>query len=508
MDERLPYLLSGNFALDHTELKAVEHAITTRVHAINKLELELQAYRALISPLRRNAIPPEVLSQVFVLALDDPETTKRDRLNDICLVCKAWREVALGTPELWTHLDKISLNGTPPNMNKIRSWLARSLDYPKTLEIAGIGYKKDHQPNTCLSMSSPALATFLTSGPTLNNLVLACSYQCIEALVGLIKPTRSSFSPSWDALRSLELRMGHYSEHLSQPSWHALYNLPPLTSLTLELPRYNDIPELHSLPEYLTLPDLTNLTLICDWPYPWIAGTLENCRTLQSLAVNLNEDVPEHRRIHYNFNDPVLLPNLRILRLQRITPEAEARDAQFLRFFMMPSLEELDLCFLPDEPGDGELEWDFSTASEYTYSTMHNLHAYMGFDGSTNLKRLRIQSLHISSYGLLKVLGRLASLTHLTLDAVATDPDFFFRISNSASLPSGTTVLEFYNVIPQNFRPDVACSTLVEERGRGGLQRLEKLTMTVRNGPRDPHSGRWATKLRESGVAVVDIAWA
>ncbi|KAI5896798.1 uncharacterized protein SCHCODRAFT_01294158 [Schizophyllum commune H4-8] len=65
---------------------------------------QLPAHDALLSVWRR--LPPEILSEIFTLALPDDwddEPAGRRVLNFAC-VCAMWRSVALNTPSLWTSL--------------------------------------------------------------------------------------------------------------------------------------------------------------------------------------------------------------------------------------------------------------------------------------------------------------------------------------------------------------------------------------------------------------------
>ncbi|KAL1668748.1 hypothetical protein GGF50DRAFT_85864 [Schizophyllum commune] len=65
---------------------------------------QLPAHEALLSVWRR--LPPEILSEIFCLALPDDwdnEPAGRRVLNFAC-VCAMWRSVALNTPSLWTAL--------------------------------------------------------------------------------------------------------------------------------------------------------------------------------------------------------------------------------------------------------------------------------------------------------------------------------------------------------------------------------------------------------------------
>ncbi|KDQ65170.1 hypothetical protein JAAARDRAFT_84583, partial [Jaapia argillacea MUCL 33604] len=52
--------------------------------------------KSLLSPIRR--LPPEILSKIFLMCLDEVEEIQVLWLTEVCF---HWREVALSTPTLW-----------------------------------------------------------------------------------------------------------------------------------------------------------------------------------------------------------------------------------------------------------------------------------------------------------------------------------------------------------------------------------------------------------------------
>ena len=78
-------------------------------------ELELLRRLMFAARVRRNgssptgALPPEVLARIFELLSEgqiyDSYSKKDWRFTTVSSVCSRWRQIALTTPSLWTHLD-------------------------------------------------------------------------------------------------------------------------------------------------------------------------------------------------------------------------------------------------------------------------------------------------------------------------------------------------------------------------------------------------------------------
>ncbi|KAF6765394.1 hypothetical protein DFP72DRAFT_839241 [Ephemerocybe angulata] len=143
-DSRFAHLCERNLDLDPIEIASIKHEIENRTLSINgprlelqKLESERENYRTLLSPLRRNAVPPEILGQFFKSSLSISETSQEEQVNVLCLVCRRWRVTALGTPSLWASVDLTASSGRQLNFERVRTWFARSGVISKTLKIAG-----------------------------------------------------------------------------------------------------------------------------------------------------------------------------------------------------------------------------------------------------------------------------------------------------------------------------------------------------------------------------------
>ncbi|KZP33819.1 hypothetical protein FIBSPDRAFT_206844 [Athelia psychrophila] len=88
---------------------------------------------------RINRLPPEILSEIFLASLPEPNTRLshyRDYLTQVLRithVCGQWRSLGIATPRLWTYLQFI--RSSPGVIAVAASWLERSGSQPITFVI-------------------------------------------------------------------------------------------------------------------------------------------------------------------------------------------------------------------------------------------------------------------------------------------------------------------------------------------------------------------------------------
>ncbi|KAF5335185.1 hypothetical protein D9611_010933 [Ephemerocybe angulata] len=497
MDQpRLIYLLNNRTALDPLEIKSIRHEVHVRTQAIERLQLELQkleseraAWQSLLSPLRRNSIPPEILGEIFGFVLLATERTKprRSQVNVLCRVCKAWRDVALGISSLWAQLDDIVVQNHL-DVAKVRSWLSRAGNAAKMLGIVG-HHRYPKVPNSVCPFASSAVQEFLSRGPGLNSLSLKCkSLQCFAEL---LNPTPSHGgapnSRSFDSLHSISLGFGLWPS--SPDAWQLLENLPPVTSLTLDLPEPDneedsDNPE-SPLPHSIFTANLTKLCIRSTWPIAWLLEILDVCTNLEGLVLEygLGYYVDEEMQTPPN---EVFLPNLRSLELREMSVYQQT-TTHILRYLVVPSLKALEIVYDGDqEPLD---ELSLPKRKEFCADML----SLVGSD----LQYFRLENLPIAPASLYDILSAFPSLRHLVLDGVESDSGLFrYRgFGDEPPLFSELEVLEMLNV-PPSFDPNDVCS-LFNERNRV----LKQLRMTI---VVDPSPGKkWNAKtLSESGTDI------
>ncbi|KAL1753500.1 hypothetical protein FB107DRAFT_191142, partial [Schizophyllum commune] len=129
------------------EVRALQAALTQKSAQLEDVRGRIHLHRGRLSPLR--SLPLEVMQHIFRLALP---TTHNALLSPdeppilFTRVCRAWRDVALGTPELWASIHIVC---TPFDsdmserarevvglrLQAVETWLARSGTWPLDISI-------------------------------------------------------------------------------------------------------------------------------------------------------------------------------------------------------------------------------------------------------------------------------------------------------------------------------------------------------------------------------------
>lgn len=104
-----------NLHKDSAQGFELRHAAVLNVH---EEIAQLRSTHSLVAPI--NSLPPELLNIVFSLAGND--------LVSVTHVCQHWRDVALHTPGLWTHVGHTSPEG-------VKTYLRRSKGLPLDISL-------------------------------------------------------------------------------------------------------------------------------------------------------------------------------------------------------------------------------------------------------------------------------------------------------------------------------------------------------------------------------------
>ncbi|KAF5335192.1 hypothetical protein D9611_010918 [Ephemerocybe angulata] len=472
MDQpRLTYLLNNRTALDPLEIESIRHEVHVRTQAIERLQLELQnleseraAWQSLLSPLRRNSIPPEILGEIFGYVVDSIKP-RRSQVNLLCRVCKVWRDVALGIPSLWAQLDDIEVQNKL-DVAKFHTWLSRAGNAGKVLSIEGQYWHPDH---VC-PFAASAVQELLSKGPCFNSLSLKC--KSLECFTKLLRSTPNHgappFAASFNSLQSISLGFAHWPS--SPDAWQLLDHLPPVTSLALDLPEpdyeHSDNPE-SPLPQSIFTANLTKLCIKSTWPVAWILDIAEVCINLESLVLEYgtgttDEDVQIP-------SGEILLPKLRSLELREMSVYQES--THILRYLEVPSLKELQIVYYG---------YDQALLEELSHPEMEDFCADMlslvsGSNAVTELHYLRLENLPIAAASLYDILSAFPSLRHLVLDNVQSDSSLFrYRdIGDEPPLFLDLEVLEMLYA-PPSFDPKDICSFFNKKK-----RSLKQLVMTI-----------------------------
>ncbi|KAJ6468680.1 hypothetical protein C8R47DRAFT_1325752 [Mycena vitilis] len=92
-------------------------------------------------------LPSELISEIFLRVL--PPYTDFPQLNGPCSptpltqVCRRWRDIAVGTPELWSAISSLNNNYGGRELPIIELWLERSRGWPLSLKLGTTGWARD-----------------------------------------------------------------------------------------------------------------------------------------------------------------------------------------------------------------------------------------------------------------------------------------------------------------------------------------------------------------------------
>ncbi|KAF5335085.1 hypothetical protein D9611_010875 [Ephemerocybe angulata] len=324
MDQnRFAHLFADNITLNPLELESVRHEIEARTTAIHQLELQIKVlkaesekYQTLLSPLRRNLLPPEILGEIFnfsIRSAAESDSSASYQLNTLCRVCKAWRAAALVKPALWADVGWVCIDAPQSlDVGKVGEWLSRSGKVKKSLRIVG-----DHgaEDGPACPLLHSELRSLLADGPPLDDLSLLCTYaECLEAVLSGIQST-SAKSQSCDSIHSLTLGMERASAMSFGRVCCVLDRFPTLRALSLDPSEYYEFIHDGELPESLPFGNLTTLSITCDWPEALVLGILRNCAGLETLTLDTH-GCPRSYNPSYPHYLPILLPKLQTLQLK------------------------------------------------------------------------------------------------------------------------------------------------------------------------------------------------
>lgn len=99
---------------------------------------------------RSSAIPIDIWEEIFVRCLpsEDPNHTACAAPLLLCQVCRAWRQLAISSPNLWSSMRVVVSLGEPrPHTALIAQWLERSGSLPLALSL----YQTNEAEGNCIA---------------------------------------------------------------------------------------------------------------------------------------------------------------------------------------------------------------------------------------------------------------------------------------------------------------------------------------------------------------------
>ncbi|KAF7361256.1 F-box domain-containing protein [Mycena sanguinolenta] len=371
------------------EITTLESRLATLVKLRDRESATGAALRSLIAPIR--TLPVELLAEIFELTICDSDLSKfpyssrlplhvRDAFR-VSQVCRHWRQIAIGTPRLWTGPITVDFHPTRRRgfeeeemyADGVKTWLARSAPLPVQITIMG-----------------PINRSWLTkSGSRLTDALLSIASRWRSLW---IYPAPGGFverlaSCSLDSLEALTLSsVDHAGSHFGLPTMLSFINAPRLRKVTLDTTCGIPMPWVQ----------LTDINLQNDVPPERLKDIFSQCKSVVRACVRTSgwSAFPPARA------DALVLHHLQFL---SVTWAGEDfNDILFLDCISAPPLDELHLCFDPEGAG---VEWEEATFTAFQIR-------------SPNITRLKIEGngFAVPANALVAALRHTPALTHLTID--------------------------------------------------------------------------------------------
>ena len=318
---------------------------------------DMDAHRRLLSLLRRDLLPADVLQEIFLSCLPtshDSIITKEEAPTLLTQVCGGWRRIALNTPRLWAsiHIPIPSINAPIPRapgdellyemaldlrmtnrVTAIREWLSRSNDCPLSFTFG----------------SDPTMVGPYRHCDDIISLLLRQSTRWCRVSVSASKNYVAMFMaldgrqmPLLESITISETNLGGWGEPLSNadihPSQLSLFETPNLRTLKVSYLTQ----DITSLPvRWATLSHLSLYSNLGPLEVPQVFDLLKACTRLVSFQLITNS--PMYTTSHINFDLPtdrvVSLPFLEKLSLAYHT---EVVYPDIFDSMELPALREID----------------------------------------------------------------------------------------------------------------------------------------------------------------------
>jgi hypothetical protein len=309
-------------------------------------------------------LPPELLSEIFVQC---PNLTEMRGV--VCRICRAWRQIAMSTPRLWTDISLSFLDDRfDENMWLLRTWCDRAGTLPLSVALSSYHLSTDHDPVT-------ALIPYISRVRVMD---FQLPRSCLQTICSL--PDGSLESLECFTFRQLGVENEKVTGTTTVFASALRLREIAIFDVTLD-------------PDGLCLPrQLTSMSFSCDFPPTVLLRILQACPNLESVKATIDAPSP----VEIFPGDTVLLRHCRKLRL-----EIESGDT-FLDHITLPVLEHIEIvCEWPE-----------------TQLWPHTPFMSLISRSSCHLQTLELSRIEISATELIWCLRILPSLTRLRIEFV------------------------------------------------------------------------------------------
>lgn len=213
---------------------AVDDAIAARDREIARIEEVkrlLRNHRNALSPIN-NRLPPELLSEIFLSCFHatlDSFVVWPYRWISATHVCQHWRDIALRTPRLWSHIILTRSDNILGRSSRMREWIKRSgrlplkieqlevfmevqkISYTVGSEVLSLIMQEAHRAQQLsVTLGGPTIHSSLDGNRTLSSPILdtVTVIQTSEVAPASLKLVRDSVWPSLASLKCIDVSTG------------------------------------------------------------------------------------------------------------------------------------------------------------------------------------------------------------------------------------------------------------------------------------------------------------
>lgn len=296
-------------------------------------------------------VPPEITSSIFVHCLPDPTEPFNFRQMPLALtrVCREWRAVAQGTPQLWTNVRLVGLDGKVLPLPVLEMWLSCSRHLPLRIVVTPTyGLAPEIESRYIRALCTHKVRWRETD-------LTPFSEEAATSLVTCLKHYNVDLLTT---LERLSLDFSCMGLHESRTAWSSglvdvLDSCPNLRYLSLT--NWRDVtvfvtntPPFCSSLQDLTLSHRVWKSIPWDWDMTRLTRFVQSCPNLVSLTL---ENEAGHDRFTWH-SHPTAVALLQLQSLSIVVADLSVM-AEVISSFYTPSLISLSLGMVRDgEDGD------------------------------------------------------------------------------------------------------------------------------------------------------------
>lgn len=266
----------------------LQKEVDEHLHAIAQLRFRMN------SSLPISRLPPEILGYIFLQVAQwaPRHAASYEWVRRITHVCRDWRELALGTPRLWTEISSCDID----DIDRFKTFIARSKQAPLKIQL--------------VDLYSEAMSSLIFHEVVRE--INRAEELSVHIADGFVETYIDHAPPSAPLLRKLNLKDVQRSSGVLFPFLKCA--MPALQELTSSYPIQLDTGTLSTTLTRLCLSTETYRTEAVQFLPSTVAGAMKNLSALEYLELT-NVFRPLPHRLLPPVETVVRLPNLRLIDL-------------------------------------------------------------------------------------------------------------------------------------------------------------------------------------------------